>query len=311
MSKPNKVKYCNKELKKIFGYSNHYTFFFGERGIGKTYWFKIKALKYAVKGCSTMFIRRTRNEAINLVRNFTLDIPAETLKKLGVDTVSRKGEVIYINGKPTIAVFGLTQEATARGLTAFPNPKFIYFDEINELQGKFLHDEPALLASFTESFFRKHKVKVFMTSNYTVPANPFFAKYNINSIKNLYLNGPKVGVYILNTKSPSYLSKKGLNIEKYLHNTALVSTENVARAPELFTIKYFNNLYKVVKTAKYYLIKRTFKLPNSKIFSIFGNDGYPKFDKSIGWFLPDFKISVVLGLVRFASENELFLLGCL
>lgn len=301
--------YVSRELKKIYGHSSNITFIFGGRGTGKTYWFKIKALKLALQGKTTVFLRRYAGEAELFLRNFMLDIPKETLDAFGISDVKRKEHQLLINGEPLILVFGLSEEYKVRGIIAPPKPGFVYVDEINNLKGNFLKGECSLLLSIVESFFRKNKVKVFLASNYTLPTNPYFEHFNIRDVKPLFLNKNKVKVYLVKKTSPSYLSKVGLNEERLLTNTKLVLPIQGEKTTEVFSLKYFNNLYKVVKFKNYYVIKRTFKPPKTRLFSLTGNDGFANYKKSIGWFLPNFPIANILGIVRVNTKNELFLLA--
>lgn len=306
-----KSKYANKELKRIYGHSSNITFIFGERGVGKTYWFKLKALKLAVKGISTLFLRRFANEADYFRRQFFSDIPKETLDTLGVQDWQIKPYSIIINGQSLIKVIALNNESTTRGVISSLKPGFIYFDEINSLKGQFVRNEPTLLASIAEGFFRSHKHKIFLASNYTLPSNPYFERFNITQVKKLFLNKGKIEIVNLTTKSPSYGVKHGLNEERILNNTALVTPVKNMKLTEVFNLKYFNTLYKVVKYKNYYVLKRSFKLPKTKVFSLTGNDGLPQYRRAINWYLPNFPIATILGLVRVNSKNDLFILNLL
>lgn len=303
--------YANLELKRIYGYNAHIIFLFGERGIGKTYWFKIKALKLAVKGIASVFMRRFVKETDNFRHEFMSDIPNELLAKIGVKEWKVKAHGILINGEPMIKIVALNDEKTIRGALPCIKPGFIYVDEINSLKGQFLTNEPGLLASAGESFFRNKKWKIFLASNFTLPSNPYFEKYNITKVKPLFLNKGKIQVIVLKTKSPSYSVKHGLNEEKVLNNNTLICNIKGLNLKEVFNLKYFNTLYKVVKFKSYYVIKRSYKLPKTKVFSLTGNDGLPQYHRAIGWYLPNFPIATILGLVRVSNKNDLFILSLL
>jgi len=174
---------------RLLGYNGTYNVLIGNRGKGKTFGAKKKAIKDGIlKGDQTILLRRYKEELATAKVTFFDDIRSEFP---GYDfriqgKVGQWSHVIDRGFKErewhTIIIFvALSQSQNYKG-SSFPNVKTIIFDEFIIEKGStpYMPDEVKRFYGFYSTVDRwKDKTRVFFLANSVSIMNPYFIEWNI------------------------------------------------------------------------------------------------------------------------------------
>ena len=174
---------------KLLSFNGTYNILIGNRGKGKTYGAKKKAVRDGIiKGDQFIFMRRYKEELATAKATFMDDIKDQF-----------KGYDFRLNGKTlqwsheidrgfkdrewfTIGIFvALSQSQNYKG-SSFPNVKTIIFDEFIIEKGSthYMPDEVARFNGFYSTVDRwKDKTRVFFLANSVSIMNPYFIEWKI------------------------------------------------------------------------------------------------------------------------------------
>lgn len=156
-------------------------FVIGGRGIGKSYSFKVWAIKDFKKNKNQFAYVRRFKEEIKEVRNTFFD---DIREEFPDDELKIKGSQILINNEVCGHFFSLTTAGIKKS-SPYPLINKIGFDEfiIDQQHYHYLTEEPIKFKELYSTIARKRNVKVFFLSNAITITNPYFMYYKID-IKN-------------------------------------------------------------------------------------------------------------------------------
>lgn len=188
-------------LDKILKKQALFNFIVGNRGGGKTYAFKEKAINnFLNKGEQFIYLRRYKTEISSSASKFFNDISEKFDNEFKVN-----GNTALIDGKEC-GYFVSLSNAKIKKSVAYPKVSMICFDEFILDNGyhHYIPDEVIAFLEFYETVARLRDVSVLFLSNAITVANPYFSYFNINTPKNgiltLYNNNGKY-ITINNEKS--------------------------------------------------------------------------------------------------------------
>lgn len=175
-----------------------FNFIIGERGCGKTFWFKEWAIRDFIKnGWQFAYVRRYKDELKESLKTFFDDVSA----KFPDHTFSVKGNNLYIDCK--LAGYGMVL-STAKKLksVSFPLVNKMCFDEflIEKSNLVYLQDEVGSFLNLYETVARPGSghcdVVVFFMANAISWTNPYFLYFDVDhptkkdkNGKNIWKNG--------------------------------------------------------------------------------------------------------------------------
>lgn len=155
-----------------------FNFVIGDRGAGKTYGAKKRAiLNFKKKGKEFIYLRRYKSEFEDLATFFTDLIVNDEFPE---DKLEVKGKMFYIND----VLFGYAialSTSVKKKSTAFPNVDLIIFDEfiIEKSVLHYLRNEVKTFQDFYVTVSRYRPVKVLFLANAITMQNPYFIHYDI------------------------------------------------------------------------------------------------------------------------------------
>lgn len=166
---------------KVLSHNCLYNFIVGNRGAGKTYGFKLWAIKSFLKnGKQFIYLRRYKTEFKDF-KNFFHDVIANN--EFPDVEFEVKGLTLYINKK--IAGYGVAlSTAMTKKSTAYPEVDKICFDEfVIDSQGgliRYLSNEVESFLEFYETVARlRENCRVLFLSNAVSIVNPYFLYWNL------------------------------------------------------------------------------------------------------------------------------------
>lgn len=174
---------------KILSFNGTYNLLIGNRGQGKTYGAKKKALKDAIKkGDQFIYLRRYKEELATARNTFFEDIkevfPEHDFKVSGFAALC--AHISSRNDKKrewtTIGYFIALSQAQNYKSAAFPRVKTIIFDEfiIEKSATHYLPNESIIFNNFYSTVDRwKDKTRVFFLANSVSIMNPYFIAWDI------------------------------------------------------------------------------------------------------------------------------------
>lgn len=150
-----------------------------ERGLGKTFRLKRKAIDDFLKNGTKFIYLRRRKPELKLIRQFFDDI-----KFLYPDhKLEVKGWTFYIDGKECGQALLLNRYQDYKS-APFPDYNLIIFDEFIREKVEsvgYLDDEVSAFLSICDSVFRdRHDVHTYLLANSISIVNPYFVEFQIN-----------------------------------------------------------------------------------------------------------------------------------
>lgn len=168
-----KVRYNGHEL---LSRNSLWNMVLGERGNGKTYFFKKWCIQSFKKtGHQFVWLRRYKTELKDMDTFFT-----DIAKEFPDDKFSLEGSKFLINGKVMGYLMALTQQVTKKGVS-YENVDKLIFDEVLIEKGNYhyLTNEVHTLMNLWNTICRARDVRVFLISNSVSEINPYFSYFKI------------------------------------------------------------------------------------------------------------------------------------
>jgi hypothetical protein len=174
---------------KLLSYNATYNLLIGNRGQGKTFGAKLKALKDGIyKGDMFIYLRRYKDELATAKRTFFADIEKK-FPKHDFRVCSDKAQWSLVSEREskkrewfTIGYFVALSQAQNYKSASFPIVKTIIFDEfiIEKSATHYLPDESTIFNNFYSTVDRwLDKTRVFFLANSVSIMNPYFIAWNI------------------------------------------------------------------------------------------------------------------------------------
>lgn len=174
---------------KVCSYNATYMFVVGQRGLGKTYGAKKKAIRDGInKGDQFIYLRRYKTELVTSRNTFFADVKNE-FPNVDFRTNGNLAQYAPIESRDekkrewtTIGYFIALSTSQNQKSVAFPNVKTIIFDEFIIEKGtmRYLPSESTVFNNFFSTVDRyKDKTKVFFLANSVSIMNPYFIDYEI------------------------------------------------------------------------------------------------------------------------------------
>lgn len=169
-------------IDEIFSYNCLFNFVVGNRGAGKTYGAKNRAIKNFLKdGSQFIYVRRYDTEIKKARKSFFSDISAAWEDH----TFQTNGDSFLIDGKE--AGFSVTlSKAKILKSVSYPKVNLIIFDEFIIEKGtyRYLPNEVESFLDLYETIARTRDVIVLFLSNAVTFTNPYFLYFDIKFPKN-------------------------------------------------------------------------------------------------------------------------------
>lgn len=162
---------------KSLTYQCLFNFIVGNRGAGKTYGSKERAIKKFLKnGSQFAYVRRYKTELADKGKYFD-----DILDKFPNHTFEVKGNTALIDGKPAGFFIALSTSKIKKS-TAYPHVDYIIFDEFIIDKGcyHYLQDEVLQFLELYETIARTRDVIVYFLSNAITVTNPYFMYFHLN-----------------------------------------------------------------------------------------------------------------------------------
>lgn len=192
-------------------------FIVGNRGGGKTYWFKNYAIKDFLKNKNQfIYLRRYKSELKNIKTFFddVLNIYPEIKFEV-------KGNTFYINTEIAGYALPLSISQIFKS-NSYPNVTKICFDEFIISQGTYhyLNDEVHAFLDMVETISRTRDVRCYLLSNAISMANPYFIYFNIKMPYNSKFYKQKDLILFELVNNQEYINyKKKTRFGKLIENT--------------------------------------------------------------------------------------------
>ena len=197
-------------------------FVLSNRGGGKTFsMLNYITKKYQADGSQFIWIRRTQTELDLIKKNMFKALEHEGFTEPGQFSVAKD-----------IITTGADNELTAGGIyalskafqfksIAWPEVKYIVFDEFIDERRRYLKNEVNLLLSVIESVARMRNVKVILLANSITKYNPYFDFFNLDHDPDKeFQKDKKRSILIHNWRSQEYTkAKKETVFAKMLEGT--------------------------------------------------------------------------------------------
>lgn len=194
---------------KLLSYNRVIHMCIGERGIGKSYYFKDYPIrKFLKEGKKFIYLRRYKTELRKVKRYF------EDIKDEYPDhEFTVKGWEFYCDGKLMGFAVPLSTWQSEKS-TAYPDFDTIIFDEFIREKDKsgYLPDEVNAFLNFCHTVFRRREgVRAFCLSNSITEVNPYFLEFNIRLEKDKRFNfsaDPKFRGYVVCENTDGFYQTK-------------------------------------------------------------------------------------------------------
>jgi hypothetical protein len=170
-----------------------FNFIVSNRGAGKTYWFKLWAIKDFLKnGSQFIYLRRFKEEIKELKKENTFFKDIIKNNEFPNTKFNIKGDIIYIDDKEAGRFVPLSTALLIKS-TPLPYVNKIGYDEfiIDKSYYHYLHNEVMSFLEFYETVtrlrwdFEENKeinsVRVFFLSNAITSTNPYFLFFKLNT----------------------------------------------------------------------------------------------------------------------------------
>lgn len=173
------------DINSTLSYNALFNIVLGGRGIGKSYQWKIKAVRdFLKKGKQFGYIRRYKDELLKTADKYFNDI---IKNQVFPDTkIEYDGGQWYINEELAGYTFALTKASDYKS-SAFPDISNLIFEEfiIDKSHSSYLRNEPFLLFDLYDTIARmRDDVILFMLGNAISMANPYFIQWDLSLPKN-------------------------------------------------------------------------------------------------------------------------------
>lgn len=155
-----------------------FNFIIGDRGAGKTYGAKKRAIQnFKKNGSEFIYLRRYKSE-LEDIKSFFTDLVVNN--EFPDDTLKVEGKKFYINDK----LFGYAvalSTANKKKSTAFPKVSLIIYDEfiVEKQILRYLTNEVGTFQDFYVTVSRYRPVQVLFLANAITMQNPYFLHYDI------------------------------------------------------------------------------------------------------------------------------------
>ena len=162
-------------------YNALFTFVIGGRSIGKTYYYKKKAIQYFLKKKKQfIYLRRYKEELQKTIKTFFNDVQNE----FPGHSFTIKSNMFLIDGEIAGFYFPLSTAHILKSMS-FPNVDKIIFDEfiIDKGTYRYLTNEVNAFLNFYDTISRDRDIKVYFVANAITMTNPYFLYWNI-TLKN-------------------------------------------------------------------------------------------------------------------------------
>lgn len=163
-------------------YNALFSFIIGGRSIGKTYYYKRKAIRdFIKKKKQFIYLRRYKEELQKTIGSFFNDVKNEFPEH----TFSIKSNKFYIDGEIAGFYFPLSTSHILKSMS-FPDVQTIIFDEfiIDKGTYRYLPKEVNAFLNFYDTISRDRDIKVYFIANAITMTNPYFLYFNITLPKN-------------------------------------------------------------------------------------------------------------------------------
>ena len=173
------------DITEILTYNALFNFIVGERGTGKSFGLKQRAINnFLKKGTQFAYVRRFMSELEGKdIKNFFSDIQ-EFYPDVEFDVKEGK---FFINDEVAGFMFSLTKAEKKKSMS-FPGITLIIFDEFiidnTNIGNRYLKNEVETFLSLYETIARMRDVKVFFLANAVSFVNPYFTYFNIEQPQN-------------------------------------------------------------------------------------------------------------------------------
>ena len=169
------------DINKPLSYNALFNFIVGNRGSGKSYGAKKRAIQlFLNEGLQFAYIRRYKEEYKDSANTFFDDIVVN--KEFPEHEFEVKGRKFYIDGKVAGHGFVLSTSGKKKSMS-FPRIGFVIFDEFildpNAVYDRYLPTEVATLLNLYETISRLRTVPIFFLANALSWTNPYFLYFDV------------------------------------------------------------------------------------------------------------------------------------
>lgn len=176
--------------KQIDSYGALFNNIIGARGDGKTYGFKVKAIKHFLKtGRQSLYLRRTEGEYADAKSKFLSDIEGKFYPyrfRVRADEMQcceyDEDNEAYVGEWETVLHFAYLANSIKKKSVSYDKVDFIAYDEyLIEQKGqiRYLDNEVEIFLHFYETVARLRDVKCYFLANAVTAINPYFFFFNI------------------------------------------------------------------------------------------------------------------------------------
>lgn len=177
-------------IKKILDFTD-WLIILGERSNGKSYSSKNLVISECVNtGCEFIYLRRYDLDCKDsLCVNYFGDVPVESITDGAYSCIDvfRKGIFLANVNQETGKIERGKRIGTCHALSgaehykslAFPDVKYVIFEEIVSQDGRYLYNEPNKLQQYISTIYRNHKGKVIMIGNTISRICPYYREWNL------------------------------------------------------------------------------------------------------------------------------------
>jgi hypothetical protein len=249
------------DLNKTLTYNCLYNFVVGNRGCGKTYAAKKRAIKlFLSKGYQFVYLRRYETELDNVKESLFNDIILNN--EFEGHKIEYKQNCYFVDGKLAGYAMCLSKAHYLKS-ASFPLVHFIIFDEFLIEEGTtshYLRNEVMTFLSFYETIARKRPVIVFFLSNAVTMVNPYTLFFKLSLPKGQLIirkddlllelvqdvefiidkKNTRFGKIVEGTKFADYSIDN-----KFLLDSDVFIQRKTAKATYYFTFKYEDMLFGV------------------------------------------------------------------
>lgn len=167
---------------RAISYGAMLNFIIGERGVGKSYAYKVYALTHYIKTKRKfIYLRRTVKEVdeVNKRNGFLKDIVNDD--RLKDHNLSYEGYTFYCDDEPCGYLLSLKDEETLKSISFEDVDLIIYEEFLVKQSWKYIKNEPQVLLSFIDTVARlRNNVKIFCLGNALSVVNPYFDYFHLN-----------------------------------------------------------------------------------------------------------------------------------
>ena len=240
-------------------YNCLFNFIIGNRGCGKSYWFKKWAIKDFLKNENQFIYLRRYDTELDKIGTYFNDIIANN--EFHETKFEVKGSEFFINEKLAGYSFPLSTASILKS-NSYPLVTKIGFDEfiIDKGVHRYLTDEVNKFLDFYETIARTREIIVFFISNAITMTNPYCLYFNLQLPYNKNIVRKKdvllqlvADEEFINMKNKTRFGQliKGTSYAKYSIDNNFLRDNNTfvmrktSKSKFYFTLKYLGNLYGV------------------------------------------------------------------